>query len=116
VEREDDVATVAFWYQVGQPKRFTTLPSLAARTLPELDRVIEGKDMIGGARHSAGTLELQKGFDWTGEGQIFFAPSSDRAFLEVDLRIAEPELSGVVLRMTHAPDYGRYRILLDGKT
>lgn len=26
VEREDDVATVAFWYQLGQPKRFTQLP------------------------------------------------------------------------------------------
>ena len=38
VEREDDIATVAFWYQVGQPKRFTTLPPLAERMLPEPGR------------------------------------------------------------------------------
>jgi hypothetical protein len=114
VEREDDVATVAFWYQRGQPKRFTTLPDLAGRTVPDLDRVIEGKDMIGSARHSPGPVELQRGYDWTGEGQIFFVPSSDSAFLEVSFRVTTPELVGLVVRMTSAPDYGRYRILLDG--
>jgi len=115
VEREDDVATVAFWYQVGQPKRFTTLPSLAARTFPNLDRVIEAKDLIGNARRSAGSLELQRGYDWTGDGQMFFVPSSDGAFLEFDFRTTDTVRSGLVLRMTLAPDYGRYRILLDGR-
>lgn len=114
VEREDDIATVAFWYQVGQPKRFTTLPSLEARTFPNLDRIIEGKDMIGSARHSEGRLQLQEGYDWTGEGQIFFVPSSEDAYLELEFQISEPELAGLVLRLTHGPDYGRYRILLDG--
>jgi hypothetical protein len=115
VEREDDVATVAFWYQVGQPRRFTTLPSLAARSFPNLDRVIEGKDMIASARHSPGTLELQKGYDWTGEGQVFFMPESEDAFLELEFRIGEPERAGLVLRLTQGPDYGRYRIYLDGR-
>lgn len=114
VEREDDVATVAFWYQVGYPKRFTRLPSLEERTLPNLDRVIEGKEMIETARHSSGTVELQRGYDWTGDGQIFFEPSTDTAFFEVDFEIVEQELSGLVLRLTHGPDYGTYRILLDG--
>ena len=69
VEREDDIATVAFWYQSGQPKRFTDLPPCQERILPNLELVIEGKDMIGSVRHSSGTVELQKGYDWTGEGQ-----------------------------------------------
>jgi hypothetical protein len=115
VEREDDVATVAFWYQLGQPKRFTTLPPLDERVLPNLDRTVEGKDMIGSARHSPGTIELQAGYEWTGDGQIFFVPSGDSAFLDVTFQVAEPEYRGLVLRLTHAPDYGRYRILLDGK-
>ena len=113
VEREDDVATVAFWYQVGQPKRFATLPPLTERALPELDRVVEGDEVIGSVRHSPGTVELQQGYEWTGAGQIFFVPSGDSAFLEVAFRVEEPQYSGLVLRMTHAPDYGRYRILLD---
>lgn len=115
VEREDDVATVAFWYQVGQPKRFSSIPPLEHRILPDLDRVVEGKEMIGTARHSPGTIELQAGYDWTGDGQIFFVPSGDSAFLEVDFQVEEPQYAGLVLRMTHAPDYGRYRILLDGQ-
>ncbi len=115
VEREDDIATVAFWYQIGQPKRFTTLPSLQDRTFPDLDRVVEGQQLLGAATHSAGSLELQKGYDWTGAGQVLFVPSSDSAFLEVRFPVADSALTGLVLRMTHARDYGRWRILLDGR-
>jgi len=114
VEREDDIATVAFWYQVGHGRRFTALPSLAERTFPDHDLVIQGRDLLSTARHSRGTIELQAGYDWTGDGQVFFAPSSGGAFMEVDFRIAEEELRGLVLRLTHGPDYGRYRIFLDG--
>ncbi len=119
VEREDDVATVAFWYQIGQPKRFTTLPSLAERTFPSLDRVVEGQAMLGGATHSpgsgGGTLELQKGYDWTGAGQLFFVPSSDSAWLEVSFPVTDSTLSGLVLRLTRASDYGKWRVFLDGR-
>jgi hypothetical protein len=114
VEREDDIATVAFWYQVGHAKRFTTLPTLAERTFPEHDLVIEGREVLPSARHSQGTLELQAGYDWTGDGQVFFAPTSAAGFLELDFQIIEEELRGLVLRFTHGPDYGRYRIFLDG--
>jgi len=114
VEREDDVATVAFWYQAGQPRRFTALPGLADRRFPDLDRVTDGEAMLGGASHSSGTLELQQGYDWTGRGQLFFVPSSDGAYLEAGFDVADTTLAGLVLRMTFAPDYGRYRILLDG--
>ncbi len=114
VEREDDIATVAFWYQTVQAPRPTPLPSLAERTFPDLDRVIEGKTMLAGARHSAGTIELQPGWGWSGDGQIFFRPTTDDAFLEVDFTAPDSELRGLVLRLTHAPDYGRFRVLLDG--
>jgi hypothetical protein len=77
-EREDDIATVAFWYQIGQPHRFTTLPPLSERILPDLDIVIEGKTMHPTAKHSPGLLELQKGYDWTGEGQLLFMPAVSR--------------------------------------
>jgi hypothetical protein len=115
VEREDDVATVAFWYQVGHAPAGAALPSLAERRFPELDHtIVEGAELIAGARHSPGTLELQEGYDWTGAGQVLFSPTTGDAFLEVDFQVDAGERSGLVLRFTHAPDYGRYRILLDG--
>ena len=115
VEREDDIATVAFWYQVGQPKRFTTLPPLEERMLPNLDVIIEGKDMIESAKHSPGIVELQEGYDWTGEGQILFMPASDDPALEVEFTIEKEEYRGLILRLTYAEDYGIYRIFLDGR-
>ncbi len=115
VEREDDLATVAFWYQLGQPKAFTRLPPLADRVFPDLDRMVEGADLLAGARHSPGELSLQAGYDWTGRGQVFFRPAGEGGYLEVDFTVSTPERRGLVLRLTHAPDYGTWRILLDGR-
>jgi D-arabinan exo alpha-(1,3)/(1,5)-arabinofuranosidase (non-reducing end) len=114
VPREDDIATVAFWYQVGPTQPRPPMPDLAGRTFPDLDHAIQGQEMIASARHSPGTVALQKGYDWTGEGQILFHPATDSAWLEADFQVTKPELQGLVLRMTHAPDYGRWRILVDG--
>jgi len=115
VDREDDMATVAFWYQVGHAKPFTTLPPLAQRQLPNLDIIIEGKDLLPAARHSTGILEVQKGFDWTGDGQLLFQPAGEKPELEVDFQVEKEEYRGLILRFTYAEDYGIYRIFLDGK-
>jgi hypothetical protein len=115
VEREDDIATVAFWYQEGPPKKFTKLPPLAERLLPNLDIVIEGKALLPTAMHSPALLELQKGFDWTGEGQVLFMPASDQPEVEFEFSVAKEEYRGLILRLTYAEDYGIYRIFLDGK-
>lgn len=115
VEREDDMATVAFWYQVGQPKRFADLPPYEDRILPNLETIIEGKEMIKSVRHSPGKVELQKGFDWTGDGQILFTPSTKNAWLEADFLIVNEEYVGLMLNMSHADNYGNYKIIIDRK-
>jgi hypothetical protein len=115
VEREDDIATVAFWYQVGQPKRFTSLPPLAQRLLPNLDIIVEGKTLLPTAKHSPGLLQVQKGYDWTGDGQLFFQPASEDPEIEVDFQVDKEEYRGLILRFTYGQDYGLYRIFLDGK-
>lgn len=115
VEREDDMASVAFWYQVGQPKRFAIFPALKERIFPNLDVIIQGMDMISTSRAIRGKTKLQKGYDWTGEGQILFIPSAEKPSLELDFHVDKEELKGLVLRFTHAPDCGIYRIFLDRK-
>lgn len=115
VEREDDIATVAFWYQTGTPKRFAELPPLAKRIVPDLDFTLEVKDMMATAQATSGKMELQKGYDWTGEGQLLFRPIDNSASLDLSFNIAKEEYRGLVLRFTHAPDYGIFRIYIDGK-
>ncbi len=114
VEREDDVATVAFWYQRGQPKRFSSLPRATDRAFPSLDLVFEGKDLLPGAHASRGTVSLQKGYEWTGEGQLFFDAQSDGASVEVEFEVKAKERRRLVLPITHSYDFGIYRISLDG--
>ena len=117
VERNDDYATVAFWYQVGQPKRFTTLPPAGDRVLPNLDIVVEGKELLRAAKSSEGTrLRLQKGSPWTGDGQLYFDNTLGQgAWLEFSFPVRKEELRQLTLRATHSYDFGRYRILLDGE-
>lgn len=114
VEREDDVATVAFWYQTTQPKRYTKLPPLSERQLPNLDRIIEGKAMLATVRSSSGVVELQKGYDWTGDGQLCFMPASSDPILETDFTVEKEEYRGLILRCSYGSNYGVYRIFLDG--
>ena len=114
VEREDDIATVAFWYQEGPAKRFCKLPPYKDRLFPNLDIIIEGKEMIKRSRHSAGRIELQSGYDWTGNGQMLFTPAGSNAWMETDIIIENEEPRGLILRMTQANDYGIYKIFLDG--
>jgi hypothetical protein len=115
VEREDDIATVAYWYQLGQPKQYTSLPSYQERVLPNLDIIYEGKDLIKHLKHSKGRVRLQAGYDWTGDGQVFFQPTTDRPFMETTFFVEKEEYRGLILKMTHSYDYGIYRIFLDGK-
>lgn len=114
-ERFDDFASVAFWYQLGQPRRFTELPPAAARKPPNLDWIVEGKTMLPAAERRGGKLELQKGHGWTGEGQLFFRATEEDSFLEVGFEVPKKEYRALVLPLTRSYDYGIYRILLDGK-
>jgi hypothetical protein len=95
--------------------RFTKLPPLAERRFPNLDVIVEGKTLLAASRKIRGAAELQKGYDWTGEGQLFFKPTADRPGLDVTFDVVQEEYRALVLRLTYAADYGAYRVLLDGK-
>jgi hypothetical protein len=115
VEREDDFATVAFWYQRGQPKRFTTLPSAKDRRLPAIDLVIEGKDLLAGADTQKAELKLQAGGLWTGDGQLFIDAGGVGSWVEFGFEIPDDRPRNLVLLCTHSYDFGTYQISLDGQ-
>lgn len=117
VDRNDDFASVAFWYQIGQPKRFTSLPSAKERELPNLDIIIEGKTLMSTSQHSEGKVSLKPGYDWTGDGQLVFIPEKnkeDGAYLSCQFNVEKKDMRQATLRLTHSFNYGAYRILLDG--
>jgi hypothetical protein len=114
VERGDDFATVAFWYQRGQPLPFTQLPPADARSLPSIDVVHDGESLLAEAQCGASSLHLQAGTPWTGATQLFFDGREIGAWFELTFQVPAGERRRLVLPVTHSYDFGVYRVLLDG--
>lgn len=114
-EREDDYATVAFWYQTGPAKRFATVPPARERMLPEIDVVVAGKQFTDAKHHGAGEAFVQKGPLWTDGAQMLYKPaSSENAWVEIPFEVAKKEPRRLVLRLTTSYDFGRYQASLNG--
>jgi len=114
-EREDDYASVAFWYQIGRPKRFAEIPPAAGRALPEIDRVVRGSDWTGDPHHGTGPAVVQSGALWTGGAQMLYQPPfGEDAWVEIPFEIEKREPCRLVLRLTTSYDFGIYDVFLDG--
>ena len=115
VERGDDFASVAFWYQRGQPKRFTQIPPLKDRRLPSIDTVVDGQALLATAKLTGGGgMKLQKGGGWTGEGQLLVDGMKVGDALECQFEQPARAVH-LVARFTHSYDFGVYAVFVDGK-
>ena len=57
-EREDDYASVAFWYQTGTPTFTARAPHARERKLPSLERLtVYARDFADDQHHGAGEAE-----------------------------------------------------------
>jgi hypothetical protein len=114
-EREDDFASVAFWYQTGSSTFSARAPSATERQLPSLERVIAyAEASTNAARHGLGGASPQTlGFYST--PQLLYTPAqSDGAWVEVPFAVARKEPLRLLLKATKAIDYGRYQAFLNG--
>ena len=115
-EREDDFASVAFWYQVGPTKKFGNVPPAAERRLPNLDLITSAKDHFAEWKHGKGEARLQTGNLWWADGgQLFFQPESrEEAWVEIPFEVKEREPRRLILNLTRSYDYGTYQTYVDG--
>ena len=116
-EREDDISSVAFWYQQGPAKRFTEIPSAAQRRLPSLERVLVwGKEALAGGAHGKGRAVRQEGErHLRSGGQFFFKPASvAEGWVEYTFQVARKEPLRLLLELTRSYDYGTWQPLLNG--
>jgi len=119
-EREDDYASVAFWYQTGTPTFSARAPSGAERQLPNIDRVIAfAKD---GYKTGTGNASLQQ-LEFYDNPQVFFKipamqeltePGLTNVWLSIPFTVAKTEPLRLLLNATTSYDYGRYQVYLDG--
>ena len=114
-EREDDYASVAFWYQTGVPTFTVHAPRAEERRLPSLDRVIVyARDFAGARRHGEGEVTIQASDLYGGEVPIYRPSQQAKAWLEIPIEVKAKEPLRLAIYATSAPDGGRYQTLLDG--
>lgn len=115
IERDDLFSSVAFWYQTEPHKPWPALPPGKDR-VPFEDRVVlKGHDALAGAKHSGAPLEIQELGGATDQKHLWFRPSGADAWLEVTFNIGKDQAGPLSCKLTHARDYGIYRVLVDGK-
>jgi hypothetical protein len=114
-EREDDYASVAYWYQVGGSTFAERAPPAAERRLPSLERVVAyARDFAGADHHGTGEAVLQQ-LDLYPEPQLLYrVAAADGAWLEFPLTVKEKEPLRLLLTATQSYDFGRYQVFLDG--
>jgi hypothetical protein len=114
-EREDDYASVAFWYQTGEPTFAARAPSGPERRLPSLERVtVLARQFTGPAHHGAGEVTTQQ-LDLYDEPQLLYMPKqAEGAWLEIPFEVAKKEPLRLVLNLTKSYDFGRYQPYLNG--
>lgn len=114
-EREDDFASVAFWYQTGLPSEAAPIVHATERTLPNLDVIVPAKPFVAPAHHGKGQCQVQSNLSFYPQGQLFYRPTDpEDAWVEVQWTVQTHEPRRLLLAVTRADDYGIYQAYLNG--
>jgi len=112
-EREDDYASVAFWYQTGRPTFAARAP--AGRRLSSLDRVaVRAPDIIAAKRHGAGDVLMRVNEESGGDELIYKPRREEGAWVEIPFEVKAKEPLHLVLLGSRSEDGGRYQPFLNG--
>ena len=114
-EREDDYASVAFWYQTGEPTFAARAPGAAERRLPDLERVtVKAGDFAEASRHGQGAVSERTSDPFGAEDLVYEPIHAAGAWIEIPFEVKVKEPLHLVLRGTLAADGGLYQVLLNG--
>lgn len=114
-EREDDYASVAFWYQTGESTFAARTPHARQRALPSLERVTAyARDFADLKHHGAGSATTQQLDLYPGRQLLYQPPRAEEAWLEIPFEVARKEPLRLLLNMTKSSDFGKYQAYLNG--
>jgi len=124
-------AMTASWYQeAGQPDYYGAMPIEHRKDYYVDPQITKPKPVVGGwyeiEQKSHVTIEVPKGTrllyqnmnnfgsDWSGDAQVTWLKVGSKNEMHLTIDVKE-DTQGIAFALTVAPDYGIYRILLDGE-
>jgi hypothetical protein len=113
-ERPDLFSSVAFWYQDGIARGLPEPPYGSSRLPHGNARQIEVEDLIADVRTENGKAEVQKDVFWSRD-LLFLNAKGPGASIRIPFQIEQDGDYELTAQVAHAPDYGVYEALLDGK-
>jgi hypothetical protein len=115
VERPDFISSVAFWYQVGEPKAFATLPPYPERRVPwQQHHLVRAFRQV----KASGAVQPQVQFSGMfGARPILAWPNNEvGARLAIPFKVESAGRYAIRLTGAAAPHYGSCQVNLDGQT
>ena len=114
-EREDDYASVAFWYQTGEPTFTARAPHARERRLPSLERLtVFARDCTDAKHHGTGNATPQQLELFDGPQLLYQPKQAEDAWLEIPFEVKKKEPLRLLLNMTKSYDFGKYQASLNG--
>lgn len=121
IERPDFFSSIAFWYQIGEPKPFGELPSWPERCVPwrnlHLVRAFRHAAITPGSDAETGTgkgVKVQTQGFFGSRPTLLWPNAAPGARLTLPFTVEEEGRYAVRLIALKTPDYGRFAIELDG--
>lgn len=114
-EREDDYASVAFWYQTGESTFTARAPHARERKLPSLERLtIHAANFADDKHHGPGGVTTQQLSLYEGRQLLYMPKQADGSWIEIPFEVKKKEPLRLLLNMTKSYDFGKYRASLNG--
>ncbi len=126
-DHKTDYSSVAYWYQTEPHTPFYTMPSDPADLLPYLPppptripSAVEGESLVDKTKVTTGTVQaqmLEGVFDgsWSGGSQLWWIPDEPNGTLESTVQVPTAGTYEVTAYLTTAPDYGTFRLDVNGQ-
>ncbi|MBN2409422.1 MAG: DUF2961 domain-containing protein, partial [Candidatus Aminicenantes bacterium] len=115
-EREDDYASVSFWYQTEEPTFAERAPGADERRLPSLDRVMVRASDFSGAKHQGRGEVLTRASGYADEpDRLIYQPDRPAGgWLEFPFQVAAKEPLRLAVSGERLPEGGLYQAYLNG--
>lgn len=114
-EREDDYASVAFWYQTGEPTFTARAPHARERKLPSLERlIVRAADFADDKHHGDGGVAAQQLDLYEGPQLLYKPQQAEGAWIEIPFEVQKKEPLRLLLNLTKSYDFGKYQASLNG--